>query len=476
MDVTRRFWALVGGGLTLAVLSVVFAQPPLLYGTAAVGAFVLYRQLRYLTAVRTVADTLRVAQSTTSRRVDKGGETVVTLTAQLSRAVPAEVTATASLPLFADAPSTADQSVRIEADTEPAETTFTVQWPVVGRGTFEAPYVTIEDDFGLFRSTFRRGPELTVRVEPRVPRNVHVGEGGDQVAAAFGGHRSERQGEGVDPAELRQYTAGDSVSNIDWKATARLDYPHVREYETETDQQTVLFVDHRASLGAGRDGRTKLDYLREVALTVVSNAQELSDPVGVAGVGPEGTTAWSPPSTDTTVYDSVRTTLHDCTPTGTQGTRRDAEHGHSMGVTRQKATALAGDDSAFETRVRPFLDETRGYVQRMASEPLFQTVRTRLTQLSSASWLLLFTDDTERAELRETAKLAANGGAGVIVFLTPSVLFEHAGLRDLEVAYEEYVAFEEFRRELSRLDGVTALEVGPSDRVEAVLTAGRNRR
>ena len=43
------------------------------------------------------------------------------------------------------------------------------------------------------------------------------------------------------------------------------------------------------------------------------------------------------------------------------------------------------------------------------------------------------------------------------------------------MSYESYVDFEEFRRELSRLPRVTAFEVGPSDRLEAVLSE-RHRR
>jgi len=55
------------------------------------------------------------------------------------------------------------------------------------------------------------------------------------------------------------------------------------------------------------------------------------------------------------------------------------------------------------------------------------------------------------------------------------VLYEPGGLADLERAYDRYLAFEEFRRELAKLDGVTALEVGPADRLSAVLEAGRSR-
>jgi len=62
------------------------------------------------------------------------------------------------------------------------------------------------------------------------------------------------------------------------------------------------------------------------------------------------------------------------------------------------------------------------------------------------------------------------------VFLTPSILFDPGGLVDLEAAYDRYVEFEEFRRDLARLPGVSAFEVGPGDRLDAVLATGRDRR
>jgi len=37
--------------------------------------------------------------------------------------------------------------------------------------------------------------------------------------------------------------------NIDWKSTARLGEPYVRETEGETDRHTALLVDHRAHTG-----------------------------------------------------------------------------------------------------------------------------------------------------------------------------------------------------------------------------------
>jgi hypothetical protein len=55
------------------------------------------------------------------------------------------------------------------------------------------------------------------------------------------------------------------------------------------------------------------------------------------------------------------------------------------------------------------------------------------------------------------------------------VLYEAGGLGDLEAAYRRYLDFEEFRRSLARLDRVQAYEVGPGDRLGALLASRRQR-
>jgi hypothetical protein len=57
------------------------------------------------------------------------------------------------------------------------------------------------------------------------------------------------------------------------------------------------------------------------------------------------------------------------------------------------------------------------------------------------------------------------------VFLTPQVLFDAGELADLEAAYRQYRAFEEFRTELERFGSVVAYEVGPGDRLATLLSS-----
>jgi uncharacterized protein (DUF58 family) len=474
MDPTRRFWTAASAGALLAGLGALFARPELLVGAAGVGAVILARQYAFLRALQRFDDDLTVTVATPERHVRRDERSEVTLSVDLAAGTPLPATVTASLPVTAGAVDPAERTVRLAPGDDSGATTFAVEWPVVGRASAPAPTVAVTDAFGLFRESFRRGPETTIQVEPRQPRNVHVGEGGDAASATFGGHRSDRYGEGIDPAELRQYAPGDSISDIDWKATARLAYPHVREYEVETDRRTVLVVDHRGRLAAGPDGETKFDYLREVALTVASAAERATDPLGLYTVGDDGLTTELRPSTAGQRYQDVRTRLHDLTPTGGAGRPHTSARG-AMGA-RRAAAVLADDDSAFARTLRPYLDERAGYVRRMDDDPLFETTRTYLDRLGGGHWVLLFTDDSDRTRLRETIRLARANDNNVVCFLAPSVLFESGGLSDLDDAYDRYADFESFRRDLARMDRVTAYEVGPGERLSALLADGRRER
>jgi hypothetical protein len=100
-------------------------------------------------------------------------------------------------------------------------------------------------------------------------------------------------------------------------------------------------------------------------------------------------------------------------------------------------------------------------------------MRTYVDRLGGDQWVLLFTDDADRTRLRETVRLARASGNRVVCFLAPSVLYETGSLADLNDAYGRYADFESFRRELASHNGVTAYEVGPGERLSALLSEGR---
>ncbi|WP_276257989.1 DUF58 domain-containing protein [Haloglomus litoreum] len=478
MHATRRAWAVAATALVLVALAVAFERPLLLFGAATVGAWLLAHQYLFTHHVAALDDRLTVDQSLAPGRVATDDPATITLSVDAPDGSPLDVCIDGRRPVADRAVDEADTTLTLGRGETAASTTFGVTVPVAGRHAVPQPTLHLSDGRGLFHETIERGPEPRLTVEPRAPRNVHVGAGGESVAAAYGEHDAGRLGSGLEPAEVRKYVAGDEAKRIDWKATARLNEPHIREFEAETDRTTVLLLDHRAGTGLGREGQRVLDYLREVAIVYLESARDLNDPLGCYAVGDEGLTVAESPNADLEAYTTIRELLTGLEPTAAAAdatsdtSRREAR---TPATARRDSVALADEETPFATTLRPFLEATDPYVERVETNPLFATARSRLTRLRGSTWTVTLTDDSDRAELREAVKVARRGDDHVVVFLAPRVLYEPDAMADLESAYDRYLDFEEFRRNLAALDRVEAFEVAPGDRVGALLGQQRRR-
>jgi uncharacterized protein (DUF58 family) len=477
MDVTRRYWTIVGFGGVLVAAAVLFARPTLLFGAAVLGAWVLARQYAFVRALGRATDDLAIDVAPSRGRAPTDDPVAVELVASLSRPTILSLAIEARPGVVARSLPSTERTVEIPPGEEDGTADFEVSWPVAGSFAFDLSNVRASDSDGLFEASVPWPSDVSVLVEPRGPTEVHVGVGGDRIAAAYGEHDTGRLGSGLDPAELREYVPGDTARQIDWKATARRGYPHVREYEVQADHTTVLFVDRRPSLHRGTAGETPIEYARHVALAICTRARESNDPLGFTLVGEEETVSYSPDA-ETAQYATIRERLRKLGPRASDRSADRTERVRTPGpaVARRRAALLAGEDSPFGRTLRPFLASTESHVERVATDPLFEAARRAVATTRGATRTVLFTDDTNRAETRETVKLARRDEGEVLVFLTPQVLFEPGGLADMEDAYERYVDFEEFRRELARLERVSAFEIAPGDRLEGVLAAGRHTR
>jgi uncharacterized protein (DUF58 family) len=74
-------------------------------------------------------------------------------------------------------------------------------------------------------------------------------------AQQLGLHQVQRRGQGTDFRQLRDYRDGDSIKNIDWKATSRRRKLITRDYQDERDQEVLFLLD------CGRNMRSKDDDL-----------------------------------------------------------------------------------------------------------------------------------------------------------------------------------------------------------------------
>jgi uncharacterized protein (DUF58 family) len=73
-------------------------------------------------------------------------------------------------------------------------------------------------------------------------------------------HRSRSKGFSVEFEEHREYTPGDEIRRIDWKALGKFDRYFIKEYEDETNLRAHLLLDTSASMDYASDGISKFAY------------------------------------------------------------------------------------------------------------------------------------------------------------------------------------------------------------------------
>ncbi|MDY7081472.1 MAG: hypothetical protein SXQ77_03480, partial [Halobacteria archaeon] len=132
-------------------------------------------------------------------------------------------------------------------------------------------------------------------------------------------------------------------------------------------------------------------------------------------------------------------------------------------------------DSSFEEKLLPIFSETTSYVDRLEDNQLFSTIRNHVSKIDENKTVVLFTNDSNKQELREIVKLARRRGDSIAMFITPNSLFQAHNIDDAEDAYDSYREFEEFRRNLSGMNRVSVFEVGSRDRVEWILRMANSR-
>jgi uncharacterized protein (DUF58 family) len=121
--------------------------------------------------------------------------------------------------------------------------------------------------------TIRELLERVRRVEVRTNRLVN-----DMMVGAYLSHF---KGRGMDFEELREYSPGDEVRDIDWNVTYRMGRPFVKRYREERELAMILAVDISASSAFGSGDRSKRELAAEIAGTLAFSAARSSDKVGL---------------------------------------------------------------------------------------------------------------------------------------------------------------------------------------------------
>lgn len=122
--------------------------------------------------------------------------------------------------------------------------------------------------------------EELLRME-RVSRHFSLRAKRQKVSSILGGkHASKLRGRGLDFEEVRLYSKGDDIRNIDWKVTARTKQTHTRVFSEEKEKPALIIVDQSKSMFFGSQVRTKSVVAAELAATLAFQVLKQGDRVG----------------------------------------------------------------------------------------------------------------------------------------------------------------------------------------------------
>ena len=117
-----------------------------------------------------------------------------------------------------------------------------------------------------------------------------------QIDGSYSGrHRSRQQGGAAEFADYREYVEGEDLRRLDWKVLARTGRAYVRLFQDETNLNCTMVIDASGSMGfAGRDGRSKLEFVQWLATALSHVIARQQDQVGLAVISDGLGEVWPP--------------------------------------------------------------------------------------------------------------------------------------------------------------------------------------
>jgi uncharacterized protein (DUF58 family) len=183
-----------------------------------------------------------------------------------------------------------------------------------GPRTFTAVQMHLYSPWQLWRSNRRVVHEETVRVYPNfAPVAKYTLLATDNRLSQMGIKRVRRRGEGQDFHQLREYRQGDSLRQIDWKASSRVRKLISKEYQEERDQEIIFMLDCGNRMMSQDDALSHFDHSLNAALLLAYVALRQGDAIGFANFG--GEQRWLPPFKGPAMIHRLLNTLYDLQPT-----------------------------------------------------------------------------------------------------------------------------------------------------------------
>lgn len=164
-----------------------------------------------------------------------------------------------------------------------------------------------------------------------------------------GEYQSAFKGRGMEFSEVREYTFGDDVRQIDWNVTARSSEPYIKVFEEEREQTLMLCVDISPSGFFGSHSQTKMELAIEICAVLAFSAIKNGDKVGLVLFSDQIEKVVPPKKGRTHVLRLIRE-LYTTEPEGRSTNIADALSYVNRLLTRRAILVLASDfqDQNFE--------------------------------------------------------------------------------------------------------------------------------
>lgn len=126
---------------------------------------------------------------------------------------------------------------------------------------------------------------VTVRVYPNFAEiTKYAILATDNNISQMGIKKRQRRGEGMEFHQLREYRQGDSLRQLDWKATSRINKLISKEYQDERDQQIVFLVDCSQRMRSKDGEMSHFDHALNSVLLLAYVALKQGDAVGFQAI------------------------------------------------------------------------------------------------------------------------------------------------------------------------------------------------
>ncbi|BFM07714.1 DUF58 domain-containing protein [Halioxenophilus aromaticivorans] len=301
----------LGWALLIAVVAIFIGQTPLLqvvwycFGAVIIVIAILDAlrpgPLNQLTVSRVLPHSLALGVNT---------EVVLTLTNNLNRPLdielvepPSPLLTAGGFPARLSLPPGTSQKLRYQLT------------PIArGNTTLAGSVLRITSAWRMWQHKWVATNTNEVKVFPNFAPIAHIGQLGlEQHIRQLGVHLAQKRGEGMEFKQLRDFVEGDSMRQVDWKATARHGRPISREYQDERNQDVFFLLDCGRRLRHKQDHLSHFDHALNAILLTAYIAIRQGDGAGFQSfAGPQ---RWLSPVKGANGINKLLETLYDLTNT-----------------------------------------------------------------------------------------------------------------------------------------------------------------